>query len=68
MTLVKTDRDTFMKDESTGAILNTDRAGLRAAIARRAHSQRIEETEKQVQEIKEELLDIKNLLLKLIDR
>ena len=53
------------RDENTGAIINTDDSSYQAYI----RSKRIKENEKQeIQQMKSEISEIKNILSKLVDK
>jgi hypothetical protein len=66
MAIVKTDAAHFVKDTSTGALLNTDEAGYRAHLERR--SARIAEKQSQeqrLQTLENNVAQILNLLREL---
>lgn len=68
MTLVKTNAEGYVKDMSSGAVLNTDRAAFRAFKARKQQMSRVESLEEDVNSIKEDLNEIRSLLLQIANR
>ena len=66
------DHRNLYRDGSSTAIVNTDKVGYQAYMANRekllTDKQRIDQLETKVEEIKTELTDIKNLLVKLVDK
>ena len=74
MLIVKED-ESFARDPRTNAILNVDHRGLKAYKKRKAASNRVNELEQEIDTIKEDInmmkdniQDIKNLLLEAVSR
>jgi hypothetical protein len=57
----------FIRDATSNAIINTDIDGLRKYKARKAESRKIVDLKNEVDSIKEEMSEIKHLLIKLVD-
>jgi len=66
------DHRNLYRDGSSTAIVNTDSVGYQAYVANREElltdKQRIDNLETKVEEIKDDLTDIKNLLVQLVDK
>jgi hypothetical protein len=66
------DHRNLYRDGSSTAIVNTDVVGYQAYVANRekllTDKQRIDNLETKVEEIKGDLTDIKNLLVRLVDK
>ena len=62
----------FYRDTSTRAIINTNKKDYQLYMANRekmlSDKQRIDELEMKVDSLKEDISDIKNLLLKFVDK
>ena len=57
----------FIRDTTSNAIINTDIDGLRKYKARKAESRKIVDLKNEVDSIKNEMSEIKHLLIKLVD-
>jgi hypothetical protein len=64
MQLVNTDNPDLKRDPVTGALLNTNNAGLQKYRQERENRQLIREMQNDIQDTKNELREIKDLLLK----
>jgi hypothetical protein len=66
------DHNNLYRDSSSRAIVNTDTTGYQAYVSNRdkllSDKQRIDQLESKVEEIKDDLSDIKNLLIQLVDK
>ena len=62
------DETKVIRDANSSAVLNTDYAGLAAYKAKRINSVKIKELENDINSVKQELTDIKNMLQLLINR
>ena len=58
--LLKTDVPNLLKDPSSGALINTDMAGLIAARARKRSTHRIDQLENEVAELRSSLVSQSN--------
>lgn len=63
MQLLKTDNPDLKRDPVTGALLNTNNAGLHKYRQERENRQLIRDMQNDILETKNELREIKNLLL-----
>jgi len=66
--LVKTDKPGYLKDTSTGAIINNDDEAYRRFQAAREASKKNNELCKRIDAVEGDLKDIKNLLLQIVHR
>jgi hypothetical protein len=66
--LVKTDQPGYLKDTSTGAIINNDDDAYRRFQAAREASKKNNELCKRMDEVENDLRDIKSLLQQLVHR
>jgi hypothetical protein len=66
--LVKTDHPGYLKDTSTGAIINNDDEAYRRFQAAREASKKNNELCKRMDAVETDLKDIKNLLLQIVHR
>ena len=66
--LVKTDQPGYLKDTSTGAIINNDDDAYRRFQAAREASKKNNELCKRMDEVANDLRDIKSLLQQLVHR
>ena len=66
--LVKTDHPGYLKDTSTGAIINNDDEAYRRFQAAREASKKNNELCKRIDAVEGDLKDIKNLLLQIVHR
>lgn len=57
----------FIRDPHSNAVINTDIDGLRRYKARKAESQKILDLKNEVDSIKDEMVEIKDLLKQLIE-
>jgi len=57
----------FIRDATSNAIINTDIDGLRRYKTRKAESRKILDLKDEVDSIKNEMSEIKNLLIKLVE-
>lgn len=57
----------YIRDATSNAIINTDIEGLRRYKARKAESKRILDLKNEVDSIKDEMSEIKQLLTKLVE-
>ena len=64
--LIKTNAENFYRDESSTALVNTDSSSLKAYKKQRDNALKAADLFKQVDEIKGEMSDIKNLLKELL--
>lgn len=58
----------YVKDSITGAVINMDDSYLKAIRSKRETTQRIESIEQTINDFKSELVEIKDLLLKVLSR
>lgn len=62
----------LLKDPNTGVVLNNDRAGYEAYLAQKAANdlkrQQMNETQQQIDSMKEDIAEIKNILKFLIEK
>lgn len=65
--LVKTDTPGFLKDTSSGAIINNDDEAYRKFQAAREASKKNNELCKRIESVEDDLKDIKNLLLQIVN-
>ena len=65
--LVKTDTPDFLKDTSSGAIINNDDEAYRKFQAAREASKKNNELCKRIDAVEGDLKDIKNLLLQIVN-
>lgn len=65
--LVKTDTPGFLKDTSSGAIINNDDEAYRKFQAAREASKKNNELCKRIEDVEGDLKDIKNLLLQIVN-
>jgi hypothetical protein len=65
---VKTDAENFIRDRSTAAVLNTDRDSLVAYKKERERILRADSIVEDVDSLKKEFSEIKNLLLQLVNK
>jgi hypothetical protein len=65
---VKTDEENFIRDRSTAAVLNTDRDSLVAYKKERERILRADSIIEDVDSLKKEFSEIKNLLLQLVNK
>ena len=63
---LKTDK--YLRDESAGALLSRDHAGLAAYKARKKQSNLIDEVCNDINSVKQDLADIKEALKEILDR
>lgn len=66
--LVKTDQHGYLKDTSTGAIINNDDEAYRRFQAAREASKKNNDLCKRIDVVEGDLKDIKNLLLQIVHR
>jgi hypothetical protein len=66
--LVKTDHPGYLKDTSSGAIINNDDEAYRRFQAAREASKKNNELCKRIDAVEGDLKDIKNLLLQIVHR
>jgi hypothetical protein len=64
-TLVQTDETAFARDTTTMAIINTDRAAFMAYKATRAKGSKVDELSAEVQMVKNDMQEIKQMLTQL---
>jgi len=57
----------FIRDPHSNAVINTDIDGLRRYKARKAEAQKLLDLKDEVDSIKDEMIDIKNLLKQLVE-
>lgn len=60
--------DAFLRDSKTSALLNTDDVAIRNYKARKEQRQKIQDMEQDVNNIKNELLEIKNMLQQILTK
>jgi|SaaInlStandDraft_1057018.scaffolds.fasta_scaffold15934_2 hypothetical protein len=68
MSYIPTEVSNLVKDTESGALLNTDKNALQAYKMRRKNASRINTIESDVADVKEELSEIRSLLLQLVNR
>jgi hypothetical protein len=68
MSYIPTEVSNLVKDTESGALLNTDKNALHAYKMRRKNASRINTIESDVADVKEELSEIRSLLLQLVNR
>lgn len=66
--LVKTDKPGYLKDTSTGAIINNDDDAYHRFKAAREASKKNNELCKRINAVEDDLRDIKSLLLQIVHR
>jgi LPS O-antigen subunit length determinant protein (WzzB/FepE family) len=65
---VKTDVNGIVRDTTTGALLNTDLSGLEAYKKAKKKNAEMDSLKLEVNSIKSEMTEIKNLLIKLVEK
>lgn len=60
--------ETFLRDPKTSALLNTDDNAIRAYKAKKEQMQKIQDMETDVNNIKHELMEIKNMLQQILTK
>jgi hypothetical protein len=65
--IVKTDDKRFVKDLYTNAVINIDKEGYQSFMSNRQRVLRQQQLEKQVQNLQQDIGDIKQLLQQLIN-
>jgi hypothetical protein len=66
--IVNTDNEDFLKDLSTGALINKNKGALDKYKRAKAHSNKVENLECEIQDIKSELNSIRELLIQIANR
>lgn len=66
--IVNTNHPGYVKDTESGAIINNDVEEYRKFLAAREASKRNNSLQKQVDELQNDLMEIKNILLQLVHR
>ena len=66
MNLVKTDLDGFCRDLDTNAIINTNVEKMKQFKQQRAERIRLQQTSREVEELRQDVAEIKALLLELL--
>jgi hypothetical protein len=64
-TLIQTERKEFARDTASMALINTDRAAFMMYKAVRARGSAVEELSAEVQLVKNDMQEIKNMLIQL---
>ena len=59
---------TFLRDPKTSALLNTDDNAIRAYKAKKEQMQKIQDMEQDVNNIKHELMEIKDMLQQILTK
>ena len=65
--LVKTDQPGYLKDTTSGAIINNDDEAYRKFLAAREASKKNNELCKRIESVEDDLRDIKSLLLQIVN-
>jgi hypothetical protein len=65
---VKTDVNGIVRDTTTGALLNTDLNGLQAYKKAKKKNAEIDDLKQKVNSIENDVSEIKNLLLKIVEK
>jgi hypothetical protein len=60
--------ETFLRDPKTSALLNTDDNAIRAHKAKKQQMQKIQDMEQDVNNIKHELMEIKDMLQQILTK
>lgn len=60
--------ETFLRDPKTSALLNTDDNAIRAYKAKKEQMQKIQDMEQDVNNIKHELMEIKDMLHQILTK
>jgi len=68
MTLIKTDKDQFVRDDSNHALLNNDVNGYKQYLQTRRSQKKVMDVENEVRNLKNEMSDIKSMLMILINQ
>ena len=58
----------YVRDMTTQAVLNTDTNGLQAYKKRKAHAKEIESSLSDINNIKQEIQDLKTLMQRILDK
>ena len=66
--IVNTDKEDFLKDLSTGALINKNKGALDKYKKAKAQSNKVENLECEIQDIKSELNSIRELLIQIANR
>jgi hypothetical protein len=66
--IVNTDNEDFLKDLSTGALINKNKGALDKYKKAKAQSNKVENLECEIQDIKGELNSIRELLIQIANR
>ena len=66
--MMNTDNQDFLKDPSTGALINKNKGALDEYRKKKAHVNRIENLEYEIRDIKNDLKNIRDLLIQIADR
>lgn len=59
--------DKYQRDDSSGALLSTDKAALQHHKERKLRNAQIEQLEKEVAQVRQDMQEIKQLLLRNLD-
>ena len=68
MNTIKTDKDQFVRDQSNHALLNTDNTAYKQYLQTRQSQKKVMSVENEVSLLKQEMSDIKSMLMVLINQ
>lgn len=66
--IVNTDKEDFLKDLSTGALINKNKGALEKYRKTKAQSNKVADLECEIHDIKSELKNIRELLIQIANR
>jgi hypothetical protein len=61
-------KDKFLRDENSRAVINTDIKGLNQYKAKKTHLNEMKNLKVDVDSLRDEMTEIKNLLISLVDK
>jgi conjugal transfer/entry exclusion protein len=67
MSLIKTNKPGLMRDATTQAVINTDMSEYEQILEKRKQNKQIQTVQQQIDSLKNEFSDLKNLIFQLIN-